>query len=71
MSRYLPMAAALLALPHLLAIAAARNDAAVHAVAAHALAPAQLACAAQYDRIAPNKRHSERAGGPGRYYLQR
>ncbi|MEH6414503.1 hypothetical protein [Pseudomonas sp. CGJS7] len=71
MSRYLPIAAALLALPHLLA-AASRND-----VAARMSRPQlvcermQGACVARYDEATRARRPGERAGvAATRRYLQ-
>ncbi|MGO1072666.1 hypothetical protein [Lysobacter sp. CA199] len=70
MSRYLPIAAALLALPHLLA-AASRHEVAVRMDKAQGLTERTAVCAAQYDRIAQTPRRGERLGVvPARRYLQ-
>lgn len=73
MPRYLPVAAALLALPHLLAVAASRNDATVHADSAcPAQAQRSVVAFERCRRIDAVDRDGPRGAGLAmRYYSQR
>lgn len=73
MSRTLPIAAALLALPHLLAVAASRNDAAVYADSAcSAQAQRHVAAFERCQCVHIVGRDGPRGAGPAmRYYSQR
>ncbi|MBW8808760.1 hypothetical protein [Lysobacter capsici] len=72
MSRTLPIAAALLALPHLLAVAASRNDAAVRADGACSARAQQHVTAFERCRCVDVGRDGARGAGLAvRYYSQR
>lgn len=72
MSRYLPIAAALLALPHLLAVATARNDTPARAGGACAATQPRATCLMVPDAAVVAAGPGRRGAGTARYYyLQR